>query len=434
MAWECINRNVHSNNSLILLMKKHFLISLLFSLVSIQAAAETVLVTIGKTGQVTDRQLEAAMRAAPFATQFPSMDEKDQAYLRGDMLLRLARAEALYLEAIARKIPESAVFQQEMSNFKTSLLAQRYLLNLGKTLTIPEDIAEKLEANSQNNSDALKAARSAYIAKQFKQVKADKLKALRQAANIQTHFDRLPGADQNTLLAEGKNLSIRYGDLVPENASNVDAKQIQEKVEQWIDLILMARSAEASGVNIAPSLKEYGRNLAVRILLAQKEKQWIPDEKTLLDYFQRHPKIGYIPERRQIGQIVLASQQEAETMRQKIVGGESLFTLAGLYSIDPYGRQRSGDMGWLTEGSASPEIEKALKSLKDNEISPVIKTAKGWHIITIVNRKPAEQKSFDDIKDRVRQKLLAEKMTDYIQQVTARYPLKWLLPDKKTNQ
>jgi peptidyl-prolyl cis-trans isomerase C len=205
---------------------------------------------------------------------------------------------------------------------------------------------------------------------------------------------------------------------------------VQEKVEQWVDLILMARAAEASGENIDASLKEYSRNLAVRILLAQKEQQWIPNEKTLLDYFQKHPKIGYIPERRQIGQIVLASQQEAEKIRERILQGESLFTLAGLYSIDPYGKQRSGDMGWLTEGSASPEIEAVLKLLQDNEISPVIKTAKGWHLITIVNRKPAEQKNFADIKDRVRQKLLAEKMTGYIQQVTARYPLKWQLPDK----
>ncbi len=411
-------------------MKKILLIALFYSLMNSAIRAETVLVTIGDSGQVTDQQLEAAMRAAPFATQFPSMDEKDQAYLRGDMLLRLARAEALYLEAIARKIPESAVFQQEMSNFKTSLLAQRYLLKLGKNITIPTDIAEKLETNTQGNSDALKAARSAFIAKRFKQAKAEKLQSLRQAAHIKIHFDRLNSADQNTVLAEGDQLIIRYGDLVPKEAENIDPKLVQEKVDQWIDLILMAKAAEAGGENITASLKEYGRNLAVRILLAQKERQWIPNEKTLLDYFQKHPEIGYIPERRQIGQIVLASRQEAETIRQRILQGESLFTLAGSYSIDPYGKQRSGDMGWLTEGSASPEIEQVLKQLKDNEISPVVETAKGWHIITIVNRKPAEQKNFAEIKDRVRQKLLAEKMTDYIQQVTARYPLKWLLPDK----
>lgn len=392
------------------------------------AMAETVLVTIGQSGQVTDQQLEAAMKAAPFATQFPSLDEKDQAYLRGDMLLRLAQAEALYQEALTQKIPESDVFKQEMSNFKTSLLAQRYLLKLGKSIQVPDDIAQQLEQNTQNNSDALKAARSAYIAKRFNTLKTEKLNTLRQHADVKTYFDRLDHAQANTVLAEGKGFKIHYGDLVPNTLVSVDNDRIKQKVGQWIELILMAKAAQADGVSVDEQLQDYAHNLAIRLLLAQQEQQWIPNEQVLLDYFQQHPKIGYIPERRQIGQIVLASQKQAEEIRQRIMNGESLFTLAGLYSIDPYGRQRSGDMGWLTEGSGNPEIEAALKQLKNDEISPIIKTKKGWHIITIVDRKPAEQKNYNAVKDRVKQKLLTEKMTAYLKQITEKYPLQWNIP------
>jgi peptidyl-prolyl cis-trans isomerase C len=76
-------------------------------------------------------------------------------------------------------------------------------------------------------------------------------------------------------------------------------------------------------------------------------------------------------------------------MRSRILAGESLFELAGQYSIDAYGRQRSGDMGWLKEGSATKEIEQAIKNLQNNELSEVIKTDKGWHLVLIVNRKPS---------------------------------------------
>jgi len=124
-------------------MKKTFFITLLFSLVCTLAYADKVLVTIGESGQVTEAQLEAAMRAAPFATQFPSMDEKDQAYLRGDMLLRMARAEALYQEAIAAGKNQGLIFQQEMGNFKTALLAQRYLVNLREQIQIPEEVEQQ---------------------------------------------------------------------------------------------------------------------------------------------------------------------------------------------------------------------------------------------------------------------------------------------------
>ena len=412
-------------------MKKTFFITLLFSLVCTLAYAEKVLVTIGESGQVTDAQLEVAMQAAPFATQFPAMDEKDQAYLRGDMLLRMARSEALYQEAVAAEKNQSIIFQQEMGNFKTALLAQRYLVNLREQIQIPEQIEQKLSTQMQGNSDGLIAARSAYIAKHFTAIKEESINNLIKQAKVKTYFERLdktPTAD--TVLAEGEGLNIKYADLVPApNQATIDKKQLTEKVNEWVRLILMAKAAEAQGENVDAQIQEYAHNLTIRLLLTEKEQQWIPDEKVLRDYFQKKPNIGYIPERRQIGQIVLGTRPEAENMRARIIAGESLFELAGQYSTDPYGRQRSGDMGWLKEGSAAPAIENAIKNLKDNEISEIVQTDKGWHIIVIVNRKPSERKDYAAIKDRVRQKLIAEKMTVYLEQVVAKHPLQWQIED-----
>ncbi len=408
-------------------MKKIFLISLLTHLFFTSAYADKVLVTIGKSGQVTEQQLEAAMKAAPFATQFPAMDEKDQAYLRGDMLLRLARAEALYQEAIETNKHHSTIFQQEMGNFKTSLLAQRYLTRLREQIQIPELLHRQLSTQYQSNSDALTAARSAYIAKHFATIKTNKINELIRQAHVKTYFERLDNTPATgTILAQGNGLTIKYGDLLTEkNQLILDKQRVIDKTNEWIKLILMANAAAAQGENIDLQMQEYAHNLVIRLLLAEKEQQWIPNEKTLLEYFQKHPNIGYIPEHRQIGQIVLATKKQAEDIRARIVAGESLFKLAGQYSIDPYGRQHSGDMGWLTEGSAGKEIEVAIKKLKDNEVSDIIKTDKGWHLITIINRKPSERKNFTAIKDRVRQKFLAEKMTTYLQKVMSKHPLQW---------
>ena len=412
-------------------MKKTLFITLLLSLVCTLAYADKVLVTIGKSGKVTEQQLEAAMRAAPFATQFPAMDEKDQAYLRGDMLLRMARAEALYQEAVASGKNQSVIFQQEMGNFKTALLAQRDLVNLREQIQVPERVEQQFSTKMQGNSDGLIAARSAYIAKHFTEVKEESINSLIQQANVKTYFERLdktPTAD--TVLAVGAGLNIKYGDLIAiPNQATIDKKRVSDKVNEWIKLILMAKAAVAQGENVDSQVQEYAHNLAIRLLLAEKEQQWIPDENVLRDYFQKKPNIGYIPERRQIGQIVLASRKEAEDIRARIIAGESLFELAGQYSTDPYGRQRSGDMGWLKEGSAAPEIESAIKNLKDNEVSEIVKTDKGWHLVVIVNRKPSERKNYAAIKDRVRQKLIAEKMTVYLQEVVAKHPLKWQIED-----
>jgi len=413
------------------MIKNNFFVFLFLSLITSVTYADKVLVTIGQSGQVTEQQLEAAMQAAPFATQFPSMDEKDQAYLRGDMLLRMARSEALYLEAIAAGKHESVVFQQEMSNFKTSLLARLYLKSLTQQLKVPDDIDAQFKERTQGNTDALIASRSAYIARNFSTLKMLSINKLISDAKVETFFEKLdnsPVAD--TVLAEGEGVLIKYGDLISSKAQGeVDKERIIEKVNEWIQLTLTASAVDEKAENINPQLQEYAHNLTTRLLLKEKEQEWIPNKNTLLDYFQKHPEIAYIPERRQIGQIVLESQQQAEEMRERIIAGESLFELAGQYSIDAYGRQRSGDMGWLKEGNGSKEIELAIKDLKDNEPSEIVKTNKGWHIIVIVNRKPAERKDYAAIEDRVRQKLLSEKMTVYLEEVMAKYPLKWQIDE-----
>lgn len=393
--------------------------------------AEKVLVTIGKSGQVTEQQLESAMQAAPFATQFPAMDEKDQAYLRGDMLLRMARAEALYQEAVEAGKNQSDVFKKEMGNYKTSLLAQRYRNSLRQQIKVPKEVDQQLVTKYKGNSDALAAARSIIIAKQFTTSKTESINQLKQQAKVKTYFDRLDKSPVSSMvLAEGDNLLIKYGDLlVGKNQQYFDKKRIVDKVNEWISLLLTAKEAEKNGEKVDSQLQEYAEDLTTRLLLVEKEQQWIPDDKTLLDYFQKHPDIGYIPERRQIGQIVLPTKQEAEAIKHRVQAGESLFELAGQYSVDPYGKQRSGDMGWLTEGQASEEIENGIKNLKDNQVSEVIKTDKGWHLVVIVNRKSSERKAYAEIKDRVKQKFLAEKMTVYLQEVTEKHPLVWKIEE-----
>ncbi len=405
---------------------------ILLTLFSFTSHADTVLVSIGDNGQVTEQQLESAMRAAPFATQFPAMEEQEQAYLRGDMLLRLARSEALHQEALNNGIQQQSAFIQEMSNFKTSLLAQQYLLKFRNQIQIPEAINTQLEKSYQSNPDAITAAQSAYVAKRFSEYKKAHIEDLKKQAHIKTHYSLLDDKPSpESVLAEGRSVNIKYGDLFPTPTTGaIDKTRVIEKVEEWIALILMAQQAEQQNIDIAAQLQDYARHLAVKILLAKQEKQWIPDEATLQNYFKQHPEIGYIPERRQIGQIVLADRQQAESIAQRINKGESLFTLAAEHSIDPYGKQRSGDMGWLTEGSAAPAIETALKNLQDHQISDIIETEKGWHIVTILNRKPSEQKTFAEIFDRVRQKFISEKMTGYLKRVTQKYPLQWHIAEK----
>jgi peptidyl-prolyl cis-trans isomerase C len=234
----------------------------------------------------------------------------------------------------------------------------------------------------------------------------------------------------DAVLAKGNDFTIKYSDLIPsDNQLKPSIEEISKKVNGRLETILFAREAESLGIEVNDQVDDYSHHLLTQLFLENLQKQWIPNEKILVDYFQRNPNLGYVPERRQIGQIVVAENGLAEQLRKRILAGESLFELAAEYSIDPYGKLHAGDMGWLKENSASPDIEKALKNLPNGKVSDVIKTSKGFHLVMIVDRKSSERKSFAAVKDRVKRALIDEKMSPYMKLLTAKHPAQWQIDD-----
>lgn len=75
----------------------------------------------------------------------------------------------------------------------------------------------------------------------------------------------------------------------------------------------------------------------------------------------------------------------AESLRERISNGESFEALAEQYSEDP-SAEGGGDIGTFRKGDLVPEYEKAALALNPGEISPVVHTTFGYHIIKLVGR------------------------------------------------
>ena len=75
------------------------------------------------------------------------------------------------------------------------------------------------------------------------------------------------------------------------------------------------------------------------------------------------------------------------SIRNRVLKGEDFATLANLYSEDPGSMSKGGELGFVGRGELYPEFEAAAFALKPNEISPVIKTEKGYHIIQMIERR-----------------------------------------------
>ena len=73
--------------------------------------------------------------------------------------------------------------------------------------------------------------------------------------------------------------------------------------------------------------------------------------------------------------------------RERVLRGEKFAMLARLYSDDPGSASKGGDLGFVERGTLYPEFEAAAFNLKTGEISHVIKTQAGYHIIQMIERK-----------------------------------------------
>lgn len=74
-------------------------------------------------------------------------------------------------------------------------------------------------------------------------------------------------------------------------------------------------------------------------------------------------------------------------MRKRILDGERFSTMALLYSEDPGSAKKGGELGFKGRGELVPEFEAAAFNLRDGEISEVVETEYGFHIIQMIERR-----------------------------------------------
>lgn len=80
-------------------------------------------------------------------------------------------------------------------------------------------------------------------------------------------------------------------------------------------------------------------------------------------------------------------KSQLEEYRQRIIRGTSFATLAILYSEDPGSARRGGELGFFGRGELYPEFEAAAFTLRPGELSEIVETQAGFHIIQMIERR-----------------------------------------------
>ena len=107
-----------------------------------------------------------------------------------------------------------------------------------------------------------------------------------------------------------------------------------------------------------------------------------------------------------------AKLAQIEAARTLVKNGGNFADVAKKVSEDPGSAQTGGDLGFFPRGQMVPEFDAAAFSLKTNEVSEVVTTQFGYHILLVTGRKPAQTMPFDEVKTELTQYLKQRKGND----------------------
>lgn len=151
-------------------------------------------------------------------------------------------------------------------------------------------------------------------------------------------------------------------------------------------------------------IKSYYKDvIKENIMIAQIEQKLTGSitvtPREVVDFYNSIPKdsLPTIEQEYVFSQIVKTpevSEEEKERVKSKlneyrdrILKGSKFSTIATLYSEDPASAKKGGELGFFSRGQMVGEFENAAFALQDGEISPIIETKYGYHIIQMIERR-----------------------------------------------
>ncbi len=245
-------------------------------------------------------------------------------------------------------------------------------------------------------------------------VRLDELRAVRDKV-----LDRLI---DNELLYQA---ASRSGSPVPDGDVEAEFARLREKFGKPEALQKMLADNQVSEAQFREQLR---RSLAVTRFV-DKEVTGdlkVPDEDVRL-YYDQNPGEMKRSEAIRLSEILVrvppdasakaraAARERIEAILKELRAGGDFAGLARRHSEGPEAKN-GGDGGWLPRGGGPPPIERAAFSMQPGEVSDIIETRLGYHIIKVGERRPEGVVPFDEAKASIRARILARQRDEKIQE------------------
>jgi peptidyl-prolyl cis-trans isomerase D len=112
-----------------------------------------------------------------------------------------------------------------------------------------------------------------------------------------------------------------------------------------------------------------------------------------------------------------AVKKQAEDLLAKVKGGADFAQLATKFSEDEGSAAKGGDLGFFPQGQMVPEFDKVAFSLPPGQISDLVKSQFGYHIIKVIEKKPAGKRTLDEVRAQIEDQLKTQRAQEEAQRV-----------------
>ncbi len=222
------------------------------------------------------------------------------------------------------------------------------------------------------------------------------------------------GLVRRELLAQEARKSIRLTDT----EINAELKKLRDQYASESDF---TNALAVMKISPAALRSQVERALSIQKLIeTQFASKVVVTDKDLWAYYDRNRESFRQPEQVKASHILIkvdpkwdaskktAARKKIEEIQQKIRQKQEFESLARTYSEDTSG-SKGGDLGYIRTGQVLKPFEEALFVLKPGEVSDIVETSLGYHLIKAGDRKPEMTIPFDTLKDRLRAYLKQEK-------------------------
>lgn len=160
---------------------------------------------------------------------------------------------------------------------------------------------------------------------------------------------------------------------------------------------------------IADQVSALRRELMIRTLLQEEIGAKIKvEDKDVQDYYTAHPE-EFSGDKIRARHILVQTEDEAKQVLDRLAKKEPFEELAKTLSKDTSTAPKGGDLNYFSRDQMVPEFAKAAFALKPGEVSGVVKSPFGHHIIQLVDRQKGQPLTFEQVKAQLQRRLLDER-------------------------